>query len=68
MAAAVVRRRWRQGLRAFSEVYLELVDDWTLLDNSDDEPELVARRSVSGQTEILDERRWTRLLELSGQT
>jgi len=68
VAAAVVRRRWWQGLRAFFEVYLELVDDWTLLDNSDDEPELVARGSVSGQTEILDERRWTRLLELGGQS
>ena len=63
--AEVVRRRWRQGLRALFQVYADLVDDWALLDNSDDEPVLVAQGSTSSPMEVLDDGRWVTLLELS---
>lgn len=40
---AVVRRRWRAGLEARFDVYIQVVDDWWLIDNSDDMAVIVAR-------------------------
>ncbi len=34
----VIRRRFDAGLRNFSQVYMPLVDEWVLYDNSGDDP------------------------------
>lgn len=42
VADAVVRRRFRSGLRNFGEVYKGLVDEWWWYDNADDTPRLIS--------------------------
>jgi predicted ABC-type ATPase len=58
---AVVRRRWTAGLEALFAVYIEVVDEWWLMDNSDDLAVLVARGGRSQGTEIYDRTLWNRL-------
>jgi predicted ABC-type ATPase len=65
---AVVRRRWRVGLEALFDVYLEVVDEWWLMDNSDDLVVLVARGGRSQGTEIYDRTLWNRLQGLAKGT
>jgi predicted ABC-type ATPase len=65
---AVVRRRWRAGLAALFDVYIEVVDDWRLMDNSDDLAVLVAHGNRSGATEILDQIRWSHLRWLAKES
>ncbi len=38
----VVRRRYSRGLRNFFQLYVPVVDNWLILDSSQEEPELVA--------------------------
>ncbi len=61
----VVRRRWAAGLRLFFGVYMTIVDDWYLFDNSG--PSL--RRVAEGTRDdpaprIADHQRWARLRSL----
>lgn len=42
VANAVVRRRFDSGLRNFQDVYMQLVDEWWLYDNSDKTPRLIS--------------------------
>lgn len=58
---AVVRRRWQAGLEALFDVYIEAVDEWRLMDNSDDLAVVVARGGRLAGTEILDRTRWSHL-------
>jgi predicted ABC-type ATPase len=39
---AVIRRRFAAGLRNFEQHYREVVDDWTLYDNSKNTPVMIA--------------------------
>lgn len=39
----VIRRRFRQGWRNFTDVYRALVDSWQLYDNSGELPQLIER-------------------------
>jgi predicted ABC-type ATPase len=63
--AEVVRRRWRSGLRSFFEVYLDLVDGWTLTDNSDKSAVLVADGGRGRATAVHDPERFAALRRLS---
>lgn len=62
----VVRRRWRQGLRVLFSVYIDLVDDWTLADNSGDRLVPVARATVPERFEVLDRELWEYFRGLAG--
>jgi len=63
--AEVVRRRWQSGLRSFFEVYLDLVDGWTLTDNSDKSAVLVADGGRGRATAVHDRERFAALRRLS---
>ena len=39
---AVIRRRFKQGMRGFDGIYSELVDSWQLYDNSGEQPLLIS--------------------------
>lgn len=54
----VVRRRWKHGLRALFETYIGIVDEWTLTDNSGDQPVDVASGSQTSGTEVLAPALW----------
>ena len=56
---SVIRRRWSIGLRSLFALYIPVVDDWTLIDNSGDQPALVAEGSRQpSTTKVVDEERW----------
>lgn len=61
----VIRWRWQAGLRSFFEVYIQLVDGWALIDNSEGGTVLVATGIRSAEPQIGDLGRWGRLRELS---
>lgn len=43
---AIIRRRWRAGLRNFTELYAPLADEWSVLQNLDDSgPRPIARKN-----------------------
>jgi predicted ABC-type ATPase len=60
----VVRRRWKAGLKALFEVYINAVDEWSLVDNSERVPVPVARGG-RGVLEIEDAARWAELRRLA---
>ena len=60
--ASVVRRRFARSLPNFFRLYRPLVDSWTIFDNSEDEPKMVAFEE-SGKLEILDSALWSEILK-----
>jgi predicted ABC-type ATPase len=60
----VVRRRWKAGLRALFDVYVDAVDEWSLVDNSENFAVPVARGG-GGALEIADAARWAELRRLA---
>jgi predicted ABC-type ATPase len=62
----VIRRRWAAGLRALFDLYLPLVDNWVVFDNSDRELRRVAVGGHEGRARrLIDEERWARILTLA---
>lgn len=53
-----IRRRYRAGLENFFRFYADLVNDWKLIDNSGESPQLIAQKSLSGVVEIEDKQSW----------
>jgi predicted ABC-type ATPase len=64
VADEVVRRRWKAGLKALFEVYIDAVDQWSLVDNSERVAVPVARGG-RGALEIEDAARWAELRRLA---
>ncbi len=60
----VVRRRWKTGLRALFDVYVDVVDEWSLVDNSENFAVPVARGG-GGALEIADAARWAEFRRLA---
>jgi predicted ABC-type ATPase len=51
----VVERRYRLGLQNLFNLYLPIVDEWLLYDNSNSEKKQIAYGDVGGETNIVDE-------------
>jgi predicted ABC-type ATPase len=63
---AVVRRRWVAGLRGLFDLYLPVVDYWTIFDSSDGTVRQVAQGDRQGSLRrIMDQDRWAQLLTLA---
>jgi len=63
----VVRRRWKAGLQALFDVYIALVDMWSLMDNSEQATTVVAR-GKPGSVEVVDAARWAEFRRLANET
>ncbi|HTT89407.1 MAG TPA: AAA family ATPase [Acidimicrobiales bacterium] len=61
----VVRRRWQAGLSSLFQVYMALVDAWSIVDNSE---EVLAHVGWGepGHTEIVDPQLWSYFRQLAG--
>lgn len=57
----VIRRRYERGLENLFRDYLGSVDSWQLVNNTEPEPVLIAKRSLAGPLAVEDERIWNRL-------
>jgi len=54
IAPDVIDRRYRLGLRNLFELFVPIVDEWMLIDNSDENVAVVAKKKVSESIEIKD--------------
>lgn len=50
----VIRRRYRNGIKNLFEIYLPVVDDMFIFDNSNEEPALVAEKSGAIELIVVD--------------
>lgn len=55
-----VRRRYFRSRRNFLELYLPLIDHWTVCDNSENRRRVLARKLAGGEIEVLDAEEWER--------
>lgn len=63
---AVVRRRWASGLRSFFSLYMTVVDEWVLFDNSGQRLQEVASGTRDDPApRIVDRQRWVQLRSLA---
>ena len=61
----IVRRRFGRSLPNFLRFYKPLADSWTIFDNSEDVPQMIAFEE-SGKIEILDLDLFKNLLKYKG--
>jgi predicted ABC-type ATPase len=54
-----VKRRFKAGIKNFFELYLDIVDDWMVIVNSEPNYELLAK-SKDRQIDILHDAKWTK--------
>lgn len=62
----VIRRRWSAGLRMLFDIYMPIVDEWTLLESGEGEVVEVAGGSRE-ELQILDQQRWKKILKAAAQ-
>lgn len=64
--ANVVRRRFKEGLANFFDLYVPVVDSWQVLDHSAiDGPQPVAAKAPGGAAVVHDAAAWQRLQEIA---
>lgn len=54
----VVRRRYQRGLVNLLKLYMPLVDNWVIYDNSENSPKLVAKKRISSDIIIINRKIW----------
>lgn len=59
--ADTIKRRYYVGIRNFINLYLEIVDEWLLFDNSKEVPETIAKGNNQGQLFIEDQTKWEKI-------
>ncbi len=57
---AVIRRRYRRGLRNFHELYCPMVDNWTVFDNSGQDFQLIAE-CINQRAVVYNQAIWTQM-------
>lgn len=61
IAPEIIERRYAKGLRNLFEIYLPIVDNAFIFDNSEGKHELVAKLSSGGKMEIINEIKFHKL-------
>jgi predicted ABC-type ATPase len=56
----VIERRYERGIKNLKETYLNLVDGWTVFDNTQGSPILVARKQ-GGKVKVIDLDVWNKI-------
>lgn len=59
-----IKRRYHAGIRNFINLYLEIVDEWLLFDNSKETPQTIAKGNKQQQLFIEDETKWEKIKTL----
>ncbi len=57
-------RRYHAGLKNFSNLYMDKVDYWMLIDNSGTEPELIAEGRSLMDHQVANEEKWFKIKKL----
>ena len=57
----VIRRRYKNGIKNLFEIYLSIVDEVMVFDNSGGKPELIAEKTIESNMNILNEIKFNKL-------
>ncbi len=57
----IIRRRYSNGIKNLFNIYLPIVDEGFIFDNSELKPELIAQKSINLEISILNEVKFTQL-------
>ncbi len=57
----IVIRRYYRGIKNLFDHFIKISDYWTIIDNSNDEPEIVAEGIADTEIEIFDQFTWKRI-------
>lgn len=50
----VIRRRYKNGIKNLFEIYISIVDEVMIFDNSGGKPELIAEKTLESEVDILN--------------
>ena len=57
----VIRRRYKNGIKNLFEIYISIVDEVMIFDNSGGKPELIAEKTFESEVNILNEIKFNKL-------
>ena len=57
----VIRRRYKNGIKNLFEIYISIVDEVMIFDNSGGKPELIAEKTLESEVDILNEIKFNKL-------
>lgn len=57
----VIRRRYKNGIKNLFEIYISIVDEVMIFDNSGGKPELIAEKTLESEVNILNEIKFNKL-------
>jgi predicted ABC-type ATPase len=57
----IIRRRYSNGIKNLFNIYLPIVDEGFIFDNSELKPELIAQKTINLEISILNEVKFTQL-------
>src|SRR5688572_26027170 len=57
----VIKRRYHNGIKNLFEIYLTIVDEAMIFDNSEGKPELIAKKTLTSEVDILNEIKFSKL-------
>jgi predicted ABC-type ATPase len=57
----VIRRRYKNGIKNLFEIYLSIVDEVMIFDNSAGKPELIAEKTLESEVRIINEIKFNKL-------
>ncbi|MBB5436600.1 putative ABC-type ATPase [Pedobacter sp. AK017] len=60
--ADIIERRYYRGIKNLHQLYMPICDEWTLVDNMDLIPEVIAKNDSFGKTVFNDEL-WNRIIQ-----
>jgi len=66
--AAVIERRYLRGIRNLFNIYLPIVDDALIFDNSEGKHELIAEKSANSNIIIINNQKYNNLLKYYDRT
>ena len=59
----IIRRRYKNGLSNFFNIFKPIVDEWMFIDNSGEPYEIIAEGNSTNKIEIQNESSWSDLIE-----
>lgn len=57
----VIKRRYKNGIKNLFEIYLSIVNEVMIFDNSEGKPELIAEKTLDSEINILNELKFNKL-------
>ncbi len=56
-----IKRRYTRGLKNFMDIYIPLVDIWTIFDNSEEAMQKIASGARGKDVKVFNEKTWSRI-------